>query len=335
MKSKENKPSEPKAIIPYTLIRSLAQCDNIYELRLFGWIIAKAMSVLKLYQRDLRDINLEHAIDCARITIPARFLLQPGATNQQPITKAFGLAKKTVHYEKDGIVAELNIIANPKLYKANGQLMLTTIIDNILWHALLEFSKGYRIINLPAFMRLSSPYAVVMYILITQQSAPIKLGYDYLRRTLGATSKAYDRSNNFERKVLAMARKQLDEHAPYSFDYEPQREGRGGKPAAYIIRPRKCDYKPDKDTKSEEIERDTRLAQMRCRLPDEVADYLRYNFNATERDCEAVERYFCGRTIDWSIDKLAKVKEAALRKGDTRNMMAYLTASLKNLKPII
>lgn len=326
--------SEPKAVIPFTLIRSLAQCENIYELRLFGWIIAKAQSVLKLYQRDLREINMEHALDSARITIPARFLLQPDATNHQPIVKAFGLAKKTVHYEKDGIVAELNIIANPKLYRDRGRLMVSTIIDNIMWHALLEFSKGYRIINLPAFMRLTSSYALIMYILITQQVAPIKLGYDYLRQVLGATSKAYDRSFNFEQKVLKKARKQLDENAPYSFDYEPERAGRGGKPAFYIITPRKTGFTPDAPTADAERERTERLRQMRCRLPDEVADYLRFNFNATDKDCEAVERFFAGRTLDWSMTKLAQVKESALRGGNTRNMMAYLTASLKNTAPL-
>lgn len=328
-------PSEPKGIIPYTLIRSLSACDNIYELRLFGWIIAKAMSVLKLYQADLRDINIQRAISSARITIPARYLLQAGATNHTHITKAFGLARKTVHYEKDGIIAELNVIANPRLYKENGQLKLSLIIDEIMWHGLLEFSKGYRIVNLSAFMRLSSSYAVIMYILITQQTAPITLGFDYLRTLLGATSKAYDRSFNFEHKILKSAQKQLDAAAPYSFDYEPHRSGRGGRPHAYTIKPRKTDYKPDQEIKQQEEQRDNKLRELRCRLPESVCDYLTYNFNATPRDLESVERYLADRPEDTILDKLAVVKESAIRRGDTRNMMAYLIASLKNMKPTI
>ena len=35
-----------ESIIPYQIVRCVSQLDNIYETRLFGWVIAKALSVL-------------------------------------------------------------------------------------------------------------------------------------------------------------------------------------------------------------------------------------------------------------------------------------------------
>ena len=64
------------SIIPYSIIGSLSKIENVYELRLFGWILAKAQSVLKLYNKNLADINLQYALDMCEITfLPALKLL--------------------------------------------------------------------------------------------------------------------------------------------------------------------------------------------------------------------------------------------------------------------
>ena len=64
MEQKKNE--EKAAIIPYVIIQSIAALDNIYEARLFGWVLAKAQSVLKLYNKDLAEINLQHASTALR-----------------------------------------------------------------------------------------------------------------------------------------------------------------------------------------------------------------------------------------------------------------------------
>ncbi|WP_264802578.1 hypothetical protein, partial [Bacillus sp. CN2] len=90
------------AQISYIVLQSLRQLDNIYEVRLFGWVIAKAQAALKRYNKDLSHINMEHALNLVRVTLPARYLLQIGDTNYKNIPKAFTLAQKSVDYWRDG-----------------------------------------------------------------------------------------------------------------------------------------------------------------------------------------------------------------------------------------
>ena len=208
------------SIIPYAIISSLSSIDNIYEMRLFGWIIAKAQSVLKLYNKDLSDINIEHAMQLTRVTLPARYLLGIGDNNYRNVKKSFTLAKKMIEYERDGIEKSLNIIAFPEYKKDGYNSIVTFVIHQELWHALLNFTKGYRLINLPTYMRLQSTYAVIMYMLVSNQKNPVTYRMDRLKQILGADQrKSYKHNGMFISKVIESAKRELDEKATVTFDY--------------------------------------------------------------------------------------------------------------------
>lgn len=313
------------ALVPYALVHSLSKIDNIFEMRLFGWVLAKAQSVLKLYSRDLAEINMQHAMNMLRVTFPARYLLPPGDRNYKNIEKAFELANKTIDYEKDGARYRLNIIAFPQI-KHNGRAMeISFVIHNELWHAILNnFQNGYRLVNLPTFMSLKSTYAAILYIIISQQPRLPDMRIDTLRRIVGASSRAYDRANNFIARVLEPARAELTKFAPYTFDYELTRGGKGNGYQTIRLRPRaNYGWQPAREGLSRELER------MRLRLDERVTDYLSSKFEMTAREIERAEPFILQLgDFERQMDKLAYVSECAIR-ARAENRKAYLFAALR------
>lgn len=315
------------ALIPYTIVRSLASLDNIYETRLFGWVLAKAQSVLKLYNKDLSAINIEHALGLTRVTIPARLLLGEGDKNYTQVVKAFELADKRIDYTKDNTVYHLNIIAFPELRKDGRKSIVTFVIHQQMWHALLDFSKGYRLFSLQVFMSLSSKYAIIMYLLITQQSQPKNYGIAALRQLLGCDGqKAYDRGANFFARVLDPARTELKNKAPWYFEYSATKEGRQHKYIEVIVTP-----VLNKAFVLETNDVGRKATELRTRLDDEVTRYMIESFRIDGKAVETVEPIVM--RIGTKEQQLAKLGEIRTRTLSTRvkNPAGYLIRTLQNM----
>lgn len=316
------------SIIPYAIISSLSSIDNIYEMRLFGWIIAKAQSVLKLYNKDLSDINIEHAMQLTRVTLPARYLLGIGDNNYRNVKKSFTLAKKMIEYERDGIEKSLNIIAFPEYKKDGYNSIVTFVIHQELWHALLNFTKGYRLINLPTYMRLQSTYAVIMYMLVSNQKNPVTYRMDRLKQILGADQrKSYKHNGMFISKVIESAKRELDDKAPVTFDYGMDRTGLGGGYHDITITPKKNEkYVKPKGSD----EKTQHLQQQRVRLPENTISYLRDAYLMTAKEMEVVENYIAQIGSESAqIQLLADILTTARRR-NVQNKKGYLYEALKN-----
>lgn len=319
---------DPTSIIPYEIIATITQFDNIYETRLFGWCLAKAQSVLKLYNKDLKDINLQHALDLTRITLPARFLLNPGDKNYSNITKAFSLSTKQINYTKGDRQYWLNIIAFPELRTTDtGKKEVSFVMHREVWHALLDFSHGHRLFNLPTFIRLTSKYSIIMYLLCSQQDAnPKSYGVQKLRQILGCQNlKGYDRGNNFVQKVLIPARAELIAKAPYFFDYSLTKTGSAGKITEIILIPRpNLQYQLQTDATSEKCK------ELRLRLDPNVRDYCRQTFNIELRQLEKLEHLIISLGgIEKQMAKLGEIKQAISIR-HVKNPAGYFTRAIKN-----
>ena len=320
---------DPASIIPYEIISTITQFDNIYETRLFGWCMAKAQSVLKLYNKDLREINLQHALDVTRVTLPARLLLNPGDKNYSNIAKAFTLSTKQIHYTKDRHEYFLNIIAFPEIVKTEtGKLEVTFLLHREVWHALLDFSHGHRLFNLPTYIQLTSKYSVIMYLLCSQQdSAPKSYGIGKLKAILGCDKlKGYDRGNNFVQKVLAPARAELIAKAPYYYDYSLTKTGSAGRITEVILIP-----KPNTQHRPADTTTRRQCQQLRMRLDPMVREYCIRTFDIKPRPLEKVEHLILAiGDTDAQMSKLATIKEAiSLRR--IKNPAGYFMRSIKNI----
>lgn len=319
---------ERKAIIPYLIVDCIAALDNIYETRLFGWVLAKAQAVLKLYNKDLSEINLQHALGLTRLTLPARLLLNPGDKNYGNIEKSFTLATKKIRYERNERIYHLNIIAFPEIKKDGRNSMITFVIHTEIWHALLDFSKGYRTFSLSAYIRLTTKYSVIMYLLCSQQTTPKSYSCMKLKQLLGCADKrSYDRGANFVTKVLDPAREELMAKAPYYFDYSCTKSGRSHQISDIIIIPQVNPAPAPFDDKATRAQTEA----LRLRIDDDVRKYCTDNFTIKVRPLERLEPLLL-RIGDKQAQllKLAEIKEqTSLRR--VKNKAGYLTKSLQNL----
>lgn len=324
--TEEETERERLAMIPYPIITTLSKLDNIYETRLFGWVLAKAQSVLKLYNKDLSYINIQHAMDLTRVTIPARLLLGNGDKNYREVVKAFTLATKKIEYERENREYHLNIIAFPELVKQGRKSVITFVIHNELWHALLDFSKGYRTFSIATFMALKSKFSVILYLLITNQREPKTYLIHTLRELTGTDGqKGYDKTGNFLMRVIDVAQKELSEKAPWKFEYSCRMEGKAHKITEIVIMPT---ANPNY-IKGAEGEAARTAAIMRIGLDDKVRDYLRENFGMNASECERCEPLLMRRgDSQRQLEELARIKQYVSTRR-VRNRAGYVYASLK------
>lgn len=319
--------------IPYQIIFSLSKLENIYEMRLFGWVMAKAQAVVKNYDYNLGDINLEYGLDMVRVTIPSRYLLAP-EDNVTNVKKAFALANKSIDITlEDGSVMQLNIIAFPRYFKKGIRTYVQFVIDNELWRAMIAFNKGYRIFSMPTYLTLRSPYSVIALLMVSQQTEPITMGYETLRKYFGARhKKAYDRSSNFCARILDSARHELDMRSAWSFTYERHKGGRSGKCEEITLMPyRNTAYYIDNDDQQRIDSISQELQKMPIRLHENVTDYLMHHFGFEAGEVQMIEPYL-ERLGSWEdqVDILEKTRHRILRRR-VANPKGYIVAALKQM----
>ena len=155
-----------------------------------------------------------------------------GGRDYEDVKKAFkSLAKKGLEYETKNFWQYTEIITKPKIYKHGGEWFANFNVYDEIWYCLLDFSKGYRKFEMLTAMSFNSIFSMQIYELISGQTEPYDLMKDTIIKMF-KLSKTMSSGQHIEEKVLNMAKKDLDEKAPYGFNYkriEVKSRGRGGK----------------------------------------------------------------------------------------------------------
>lgn len=185
--------------------------------------------------------------------------------------KAFSsLSDKFIIIDNDDIWQKTHIISNPKIKKKTG--MVTFSVFNEIWDGMLNFSKGYRKYELVTAMQFNSVYSMRFYELLSGQKRPLEFTFEQLREMLCINDK-YKLVGDFKRWVLDVAKKELDESSPYSFNYIEIKEGR--KVVAFKFFPT---FNPEKqDPNLFQVEMRSKLSAS-AQIGQEAYSYLRYSF---------------------------------------------------------
>ena len=188
--------------------------------------------------------------------------------------KAFlSLCEKIIVYEDENYWTATPIITKPKISKKEGTV--TFLVFDEIWKCILDFTKGYRKFELITAMKFKSVYAMRFYELMSGQTKPLFVpleGNDGLRERFGLQGK-YKLTTDFKRKVLDVAKKELDEYSPYSFVAKEEKAGK--KVIGWTLFPVFFE-----DREDPALQEQARMAKVtaRLQLDGNVYDYLRHSF---------------------------------------------------------
>lgn len=215
--------------------------------------------------------------DCGvNITMPVADILRDETDNNYAKAKsAFtSLSKKGAEYEDDEIWFYTAIIEHPKIKKGTG--VATFHVYEPVWRAALDFTKGFKKYELVTAMKFKSVYAMRFYELMSGQTTPLFVpleGSDGLRERFNLQGK-YERVNDFRRKVIDVAKKELDKFSPYSFVAKEEKEGK--KVIGWTLFPVFFE-----DREDPALQEQARIAKVtaRLQLENNVYDYLKFSFD--------------------------------------------------------
>lgn len=264
-----------KDILQSYIVTTAKYDFSAYEKRVLYRIIEMNQCLLegkKLNEKYRVDSNL---FGDRTLTIPiSAFLKDEKDNNYTQVKKALeSLKRKEINYEDDKVWASLSIIANPIIDKYGSSV--TFHINHMIYDALLDFSKGFRKYELQTAMQFESVYAMRFYEIMSGQRTPIEFKIETLKEMFGISNK-YKRVNDFLRYVLDIAKKELDEKSPYSFDYEPKKIGRAYHSILFFPK-----YNPKNRDSQLEKKALQKQVSLSWDLPKNVVDYLKHNFDFT------------------------------------------------------
>ena len=171
-----------------------------------------------------------------------------------------------------------------------------------------------------------------MYELLSGQKTPLSFNVEDLLERFKLAGK-YKRISTFEEKVLEVAKRELDEHSPYSFTYERitrrSRGRQGFKVTGYTFTP-KFLHK-NRDMKLEEKELNAKLGNITGRfgmLDKNVSDYLLYNLDIPKASINSNKSVFlqAQKVIPDLVSVLAEIAPKMREKGKP---IGYLINTLK------
>lgn len=245
---------------------------NAYEKRIMYRLVEFAQDEIKgvMIRDHLHKIT--PTLFGREITMPVADILRNEKDQNYTIAKkAFrSLAQKGVEYEDDEIWQYTSIISSPKIDKIKGYVIFTVLDD--IWRCLLDFTKGYRKYELVTAMQFKSVYSMRMYELMSGQKRPLEFTFEDLKVRFGVKDK-YKLVGHFKTRVLDIAKKELDESSPYSFNYIEVKDGR--KVVGFKFFPT---FKPDnKDAELYATELRSKVSAS-AQISREAYDYFRYSF---------------------------------------------------------
>jgi len=310
-----------KDVIQSYILTTAKYDFSVYEKRILYRLIELNQELLagqKLEGKCRIDSNL---YGDKTYTIPVKYFLKDeNDDNYKEIKKALQtLQRKIITYEDENLWASLNIIANPKIKKYSDTVTFT--VDGMINNALLNFSKGYRKYELKTAMQFDSTYAMRFYEILSGQKSPICYGIDKLKEMFQIQEK-YERVNDFKKKVLDIAKRELDKCSPYTFDYEMNKTGRSF--TSITLHPK---YQPqfrDSELEKNDLQKQTSPT---WDLPKNTLDYLRNGFDFTTKEIKQNIDLFkqAHNSLDF-INFLSQVKPRANR---AKNPKGYLINSIK------
>ena len=210
---------------------------SVYSERLLMQLVSTA-------QAQIAGVNFRDGVDIGQVSmgplgeisveIPIKSLLgTDGSTNYSQAKDAIMELMKNPYFVERPKIRGGKPVLNAKgeqEYEFIGNQILNNCQVNVkpgvavlkvndeTWNAILDFSKGFRRYDLEAASSLKKSCSLRLFRLLSNQKYPITYTIQQLREMWNMEDK-YENTNNFIRRTIDAAKQELDESAPWSFDY--------------------------------------------------------------------------------------------------------------------
>lgn len=275
-------PDEAKLILQSYVLTNAKYDFTVHEKRILYYCVEQAQQYLNGLRLG-RHINIHTilATPAQEITMPVSAILRGEEDkNHYQVKKAlYSLLDKKIVYEDKEVWTAFTMIQAPTISK-NGETASFTV-NSILWQCILDFSKGFHPYELQVAMKFTSVYSMRFYEYVSnpQKGFEPEVPIATIKGWFGIENK-YPDNTDFIKRVVVAAQKDLDKHAPWSFDFEPIKEGR--KYTKIKIKPRECPQNGNQMLNAKVAERRTDFSWT---IPNrEVRHYLKevIGFTTTE-----------------------------------------------------
>lgn len=333
---KVSSPDEAKMILQSYVLTTAKYDFSVYEKRILYYCVQQAQQHLQGLKLT-RNTNIHTIIGtpATEITMPISEILigEEDKNHYQVKTALYSLLDKKIVYDDHQVWTAFTMIQSPTIDKAGETATFT--VNPILWQCILDFSKGFHPFELQAAMRFTSVYSMRFYEYVSnpQRGFEPEVAIDTIKGWFGLEQK-YSDNTDFIKRVIKAAQKDLDKSAPWSFDYEPVKEGR--KYTKIKIMPRECPQNTTPELSRRLAERRTNIS---WDIPDsEVRSYLKNTIGFTDaelknnRELWKNASIYLGENLRTILqDKFIAGRELE-RQGSLRtSVKAYVVGSMKKI----
>lgn len=155
----------------------------------------------------------------AEVILPVRAILSDeDDKNYDKAKRAINeMMGKYITFEDENTYRTAHLLNDVELKKLRGRMVLR--VNRYLWSAMLDYSKGYRMIDIETVMRLRGRYAMRLYSLVCRSTKPLSFTIGQLREMWDLKDK-YPKTKDFVKNTIQKAKEELDEKSQYSFSYQ-------------------------------------------------------------------------------------------------------------------
>ena len=240
----EKKEELSKEIVESYIFTTARHDFGIYSERLL-------LRLVEIAQREIKGLDFKGGTSIgkvsighlgnAEIQIPVKDILSGEDDKNYAKAKSAvrNLMGKYLEYEDDSKYKATHIINDVDVDKVQGMMLIQ--VNRNIWHAMLDFSKGFRKYELETAVKLRGKYSLRIYKMISKQTNPISYSIEDLRKMWGLTDK-YEKVDDFIKNTIVKAKVELDRVSPYTFEYMLIRSkaaeinrGRRGRPAVTSV----------------------------------------------------------------------------------------------------
>lgn len=209
-----------------------------------------------------------------------------------------------------------------EVHAKKGSWTATFKTTKAIWEVFMDFSKGYRRLELDTAMQFKSVYALRFYEKVVGQSQPIEYTIDELR-AMFQLQKKYKNAADFVKYVIQAAKDELDKVSPWSFTYHENYKSVGrGRPSLFSVT-----IYPEHIIRNENEDALRRQISPSKYLSQESLELLKYKF-----DFKTKEIQHNGKLFEYAEDALnlpSFLRQIAPRALRAKRPKGYVINSIK------